>query len=241
MTLDVKALVRVGQAVNACYDRFFLDRPERVKLSSPHSVIWGTDADGPRPYGVIYNDADLGAWVCVLRGTDSEAEWRSDADAALVDCPFLPGARTHRGFTTIHQTLIADGHTLRYFLAGCARPLIVAGHSLGAALATLVAANVGGADLVTFAGPRVGDDAFATMAASRLASNWRFVNSPDVVPKLPLRLPPLFPYADVGPAHDLDSIGKVIVNAHAWHDLDTYLHLLDPTHPLNPKFVLNAI
>lgn len=237
MSFDRPSLVRIGQAVNACYAPFFLDRPERAALPAPHHVVWGTDGDGPRPYGAIYFDPGMGLWICALRGTDSMAEWQSDADCPLGDCPFLPGARTHRGFTAIYQSMIVDGLALRAFLSSKSRPLIVTGHSLGAALATLVAADVGGVNLVTFAGPRVGDDAFAHMAMTRLAGNDRLVNAPDIVPRVPVRIEPDFPYAHLGVSIDLDSAGQVIENVHAWHSLDTYLHMIDPTVLLDPQFV----
>lgn len=236
MTLDTPALVRIGQAVNACYDPFFLDRPERAVLPAPHSVIWGNDSDGPRPYGAIYLDPVLEAWVVLLRGTDSIPEWLSDATALLVDCPYLPGTRTHKGFTEIYETLRVDGDSIRAHLIVCERPIIVAGHSLGAALATLVAAAIGGADLVTFAGPRCGDEGYAAAAITRLASNHRIVNAQDIVPKLPAHLEPLFPFTHVGPAIDLDSAGQVIEDPKAWHDLETYLHLLDPSQPIDPQY-----
>lgn len=244
MKLGATDLTRIGQAVNACYAPYFLDRPERAVFPSPHhEVVWGTDADGPRPYGATYWDEALGAFLCVLRGTDSQAEWLADADAGLIPCPFLPGARTHRGFTQIYQTMVCDKQTLGASLKAIlraveGRTLIVAGHSLGAALATLAAVDVGGADLVTFAGPRVGDDRFVEMAQTRLASNTRIVNDPDLVPKLPVRAEPIFPYAHLGAALELNSAGQVKDEPGAWHALPTYLHLIDPQQPVDPKDAL---
>lgn len=240
MKLGTSDLVRVGQAVNACYVPLFLDRPERAVFPSRHDVIWGTDLDGPRPYGVIYWEEALKAFICALRGTDSTAEWISDARALLDPCPFLPTASTHRGFTRIYQSMRVDALSLGDELARIGRdkaPVIVTGHSLGAALATLAAADVGGVDLVTWAGPRVGDDRFAEMAASRLASNTRIVNTPDLVPNVPLRLFPAFPYMHVGVPMLLNSTGRVRDIPQAWHSLATYLHLLDPAQPLEPDHV----
>lgn len=236
MTLDKPAIVRIGQAVQACYAPFFLDRPERAVFTGPHQVIWGTDRDGPRPYGVVFFDAGLQAWIVAMRGTDSLPEWLSDATAILIECPFLAGARTHQGFTEIYETLVVDGSSIRAHLVDHTRPIIVTGHSLGAALATMVAAAIGGAHLVTFAGPRVGDDAFAHMAMSRLAGNIRVVNQQDLVPKLPARLDPDFPFAHLGVAMDVDSIGEVRDDPKAWHSLPTYLHLLDPAIPVETEY-----
>lgn len=242
MTLDRAACIRAGQAINACYVPFFLDRPERAVftvapgVTAKHEVIWGTDRDGPRPYGAVYYDPVLSAWIVALRGTDSIPEWLSDATALLTECPFMAGARTHLGFTEVYETLVVEGFSLRAHLADHARPIIVTGHSLGAALATLVAAAIGGADLITFAGPAVGDDAFAHMAMSRLASNIRIVNVQDLVPKLPVRLDPDFPFMQLGIAKSFDSIGEVRDDVHAWHDLNTYLHLLDPSLAIDPKY-----
>ena len=237
--VNTEQLVEVGRAVQACYDPFFLDRPERAIFPTTldHGVIWGTDDDGPRPYGVVYENTALAAWVVAIRGTDSTCEWVSDATAALVPCPFMAGAQTHAGFTRIFSSLVVDGKPLAPYVAGLATGgrVIVAGHSLGAALATLVAVAAGGVDLVTFAGPRVGDDGFVAGGLARLASNTRVVNQPDVVPKVPFRLWPIFPYGDFGAELALDSGGQVKPDIHAWHDLLTYLHLLDPKQPLDPQ------
>lgn len=240
MILDRASIVRVGQALNACYAPFFLDRPERAVfaiapgLIAKHLVIWGTDRDGPRPYGAIYFDAVLGAWIVAIRGTDSIPEWLSDATALLVECPFLAGTKTHQGFTEIYETLVTDGFSLRAHLVDHTRPIIITGHSLGAALATLVATAVGGCDLVTFAGPRVGDDAFAHLAMSRLASNVRVVNTRDIVPNLPLPLPE-FPFAHLGVATEIDSEGQVATGPRCAHNLVTYLHGLDPDIPVEAQ------
>lgn len=236
MKLDLGQLVIVGQAINACYAPFFLDRPERAALTVggiPHDVIWGEDADGPRPYGAIYYEPRLGAWIVAIRGTDSFPEWIADATAFLVDCPFLPGTRTHKGFTGIYESLRVDGVDIRAHCAPMDRPIIVAGHSLGAALATLTAAAIGGVDLVTFAGPQVGDDAFAHRAMTRLASNSRIVCQSDLVPKLPVRLDPDFLYAPLGLPIPVEMTG-IVDDPRQWHDLNNYLRFLDPRPPVEP-------
>lgn len=226
MKLDGPALIRLGQALNTCYQPLFRDRPERVTFPSPHSVLWGQDSDGPAPYGVSYLDPVLGAHVVLIRGTDSLAEWISDFTATMTPCPFMEGARTHLGFTGVYQTLRLGRNPVHAALIDLQRPVIVTGHSLGAALATLVAAAVGTVDLVTWAGPRVGDDAFAHTAMMRLSSNTRIVNCRDIVPKVPLRVEPAFRYEHLGWPLELDSGDTTGGSLGHAHSLDTYLDLM---------------
>lgn len=235
MIVDRAAIVRVGQAVDACYDPFFLDRPERVVLAGPHDVIWGTDRDGPRPYGVVFIDPVLQAWVIAIRGTDSIPEWIADATALLMDCPFLPGTRSHLGFTEVYETLAIDGMSIRTWFIAKDRPIIVAGHSLGAALATLTAVAIGGTDLVTFAGPAVGNDDFTLMAQTRLASSIRVVNKHDIVPQLPLRVFPDFLFSQIGLSMEIDLGGVVQGTPTCQHSLTNYLHALDATIQIDPQ------
>jgi Lipase (class 3) len=118
-------------------------------------------------------------------------------------------------------------------VAGPTMSIEVTGHSLGAALATLyVAENVGSAQVATpfictFASPRVGDAAFAAKFGQLGITSWRIVNELDIVPKLPF-----LGFAHVAEEHAYNSGSSVNWSLACWHDLATYLNLLDPSQPI---------
>ena len=105
----------------------------------------------------------------------------------------------------------------------------VAGHSLGAAVATLLALDIAvtlpatDLTLYTFASPRVGDAAFAAFCNIRVPLHFRIANRPDLVP----HTPPL--YEPTGTLIEVDSTASPAV-AHSiacYHTLTTYLWLLN--------------
>ena len=115
----------------------------------------------------------------------------------------------------------------------------VVGHSLGSALATLyVAENVRVGQvhtplLCTFASPRVGDPEFAA-AFDALAGleSWRIVNQLDAVPKVPF-----LGFEHIKDLYEYNPGPSVKPGLECWHSLDTYLHLLDPSQPIEPGCV----
>lgn len=250
ITPDLTAyFVRVGKLVGAAYD----DSPragvleglgyELVALLRAAAVD-----DVSLPFGFIARKVATAAWgpppeefVVAIRGTETVAEWTADADATQVDFPVMPSTlypRAHRGFARIYNTLrTGDGLLVKHFKPLSGARVVVAGHSLGAALATLLAADLGADDLVTFAGPRVGNGDFCSCAAKRIGRVERFVNERDLVTKVPFDLPD-FPYADLGVPILFDSTGKVLENPHAHHSLATYLNALDAAQPLDTQWAV---
>lgn len=118
---------------------------------------------------------------------------------------------------------------------GTMRPrysFLVTGHSLGAALATLFVIENNKfsiSTVYTFASPRVGDAEFVRQFNQLPLNSWRIVNSQDIVPKLPLRIPVLFGYAHVATAFTFSAAGQVKCCPGCWHSISTYLHGLDET------------
>ena len=88
-----------------------------------------------------------------------------------------------------------------------------------------IGANVPGIDLTlyTYAPPRVGDGTFVKFFDAHVPVNFRIVNRPDIVP----RLPPL--YDPVGNEIDFDSTSypNVAHSLACYHTLTTYLWLLN--------------
>ena len=133
-------------------------------------------------------------------------------------------------------------HNLAMTREGATAPVTVSavGHSLGSALATLFVSDnhrtrfKNAPLLCTFASPFVGDAAFAQSFDALGITSWRIVNSPDVVPKLPP-----FEYEHVQVAEPIDSGNETVFSLlnpklmiGCWHSLQTYLHMLDNSLPI---------
>lgn len=123
------------------------------------------------------------------------------------------------------------------------RPTIVAGHSLGAALATLFVMENDSkrkfdiATLCTFASPRVGNMEFVHLFNQLPITSWRIVNTRDIVPKLPPHIPIVLDYGHVNDEHAFNSSDFAKNNLLCWHAMETYLHWLDTKNPLLPECV----
>ena len=159
---------------------------------------------------VNYVPADDAVWLA-FRGTEGLAEWIENADFALVPYAWCAdgnatGCAVHAGFLTVYQTINATvfAHTAALLATYPTAKLRVAGHSLGAALATHAAVQLATAmatgrlpwrstrlvSLHTIGSPRVGNPAFVRWAAGVLgragAASVRMTHNADIVPKLPL-------------------------------------------------------
>jgi hypothetical protein len=123
------------------------------------------------------------------------------------------------------------------------RPMVVTGHSLGSALATLFVmenASKHKFDITTsctFASPRVGTLEFARAFDLLPINSWRIVNTLDVVPKLPPHIPVILEYDHVDTAYPFKSSEFAKDSLVCWHALETYLHWLDASYPLQPACV----
>ena len=248
MKLSVDQLVYSGRTgIQPCYGPSFLGDPEMaivpgnpftVIYGCPPDVVWAPRKPGKVPYGVIYFDPFLMAWLVAFRGTQTLAEWIANFEAWFMSCRWLNAGRIHDGMGELYDTLEAGGESLSAFIRTLPGPVIFTGHSLGAALASYAASDVGaGCTAVLWAGPRCMDDDAAALTLSRCSDVYRIVNVRDLVPKVAERIMPLFPFQHIGPAMDLDSTGQVIENIHAYHSMSTYLHLLDASQPLDPEFI----
>ena len=107
----------------------------------------------------------------------------------------------------------------------------VAGHSLGAALATLYTlenAYIGKINNAALCA--VGDSTFAA-ATTRADINGAWSNASDLVPKRP---PQILGFTHVDTLQQYSSTGKVTPSLSCWHTLATYLSLIDPTLQPDP-------
>jgi hypothetical protein len=123
--------------------------------------------------------------------------------------------------------LFAENRTRR------ARPTVVTGHSLGAALATLFTIENSVKDkfdislVSTLASPKVGNREFKHIFGALPLASWRVVNIRDVVPKLPPTIPFILDYEHVDTMYEFDSWAFAKKNLGCYHSIDTYLHWLD--------------
>jgi hypothetical protein len=138
-----------------------------------------------------------------FRGSDSRGDWVANLNALWTTRPY---GKVHRGF---YGQFLALQPSLEAALRGAAnRPVIVTGHSLGAAVATVAAAEWHGrfpvSGVYTFGQPAVGRGTFAAvMTANYGRKFYRFVNDNDIVPRVPPG------YSHVGRLLKFDSAGRV--------------------------------
>jgi pimeloyl-ACP methyl ester carboxylesterase len=146
-----------------------------------------------------------GLALVVFRGTQGLSDWLSNLDLLPIKRPM---GRVHGGFHeqfaavqgSIEMLLPADGNT----------QIMLAGHSLGGAIATIAAAEWNKKYRVkavyTFGQPAVGNDVFADFMDNNYRSNYyRFVNDADLV----ARVPPGYTHA--GQIYHFDAEGNLPV------------------------------
>ncbi|UCH75851.1 MAG: lipase family protein [Rhodospirillales bacterium] len=140
--------------------------------------------------------------VLCFRGSDNLGSWITNLNA--VPSPWRAGGRAHRGFAT---ALEAVWMQVEAAVDRAPRPLVMTGHSLGAALATLAASLRPDAELITFGSPRVGDAAFSESVVRRKGALRRYVNNRDIVCRLPTEH---LGYRHVATPHLIDPDGRVL-------------------------------
>ncbi len=150
----------------------------------------------------------------VFRGSESIADW-------LANARFLPtyreqGVHIHTGFIDALDEVWSE---LSEAVVASALPVVVAGHSLGGALASLAALRLamGGTtvDAVdTYGQPRTGHADFRRLYDGMLAGvTYRFVNHIDLVTRVPLLAQN---YRHVGRRMYFDGSGTLHPDASAW-------------------------
>ncbi|HXW71685.1 MAG TPA: lipase family protein [Methylocella sp.] len=158
--------------------------------------------------------ADPDQYTVAVRGTSGLAEWIIDAEFLPIPNPREPGTKVEQGFWDIYDSMSLinlDGSVINDVAAkgivdkvGKDR-VVVAGHSLGSALATylsLETAKLLGPRLSAcmFASPRTGDAAWAGLY-DKTVSDYRLFNYVlDVVPYVPFDVPPDIQYSTLSKA-----------------------------------------
>lgn len=219
-------------------------------------------------YGFIAQHTSTKDYVIAIRGTETQLE--AIADAFFVPTTFKEfnnNALVPSGFYDLYESglivsppdaatqivplllnIVAADPALMMPDAGNVRT-VVAGHSLGATLATYYAAasttGLGkGLDLsvYTYASPMTGDATFADAYNNSVTDNYRIYNVPDVVPKLPVYLENnVNIYTQVAGGYKIDSSQYPSVNPGAGcaHQLPVYLYTLERLNGTDNPDLLN--
>lgn len=135
-----------------------------------------------------------GGLVIAFRGSDDEDSWLTDFDFEPIS---VPGAgRIHRGFWGAWQAIAVD-----VLAAIDGKPVTLAGHSLGGALALCAAIDMvisgnAPAAVYGFEAPRVSPDDLSHLLSGVEVNLYR--NGNDIVPLLPPDWPDIAPVTPIG-------------------------------------------
>jgi hypothetical protein len=142
--------------------------------------------------------------LIAFRGTRPTKFKDIQIDLELLLAPWPEGGNVHEGFAKQFEELREP--LRKWHERTGRRPLLLAGHSLGAGLATLCATVLKPNTLVTLGSSRVGDEQFVALLAGTEVH--RFVNCCDVI----TRLPRILTYTHVGKARYIDRNGVELVD-----------------------------
>jgi len=205
---DVGIDAACAELSRLAYVPFESDSAERLRLieilGSLGLTSWSgfhAPATGTEAFAVI--DSERGDTFVVFRGTapGDIKDLATDLDVRPV--AWSGGGNVHGGFSAAFASVLAEIET--WLQRHAARStLTLAGHSLGAALATLAMSRWQADRLVTFGCPRVGDEKFTATIATENAV--RHVGCCDIVCNVP---PAGTWYADAGSMRYIDRSGVV--------------------------------
>lgn len=138
-------------------------------------------------YVIVYSKAYI---FISFKGTSNFNEVISDIDFVQIDDSYNIPGKMHRGFHNLilkNNVIESIEETLKSIITNKSVPIIITGHSLGAALATIFYAylsnkkDTDNVELITFGSPRVGDSVFSKQLVST-----RLVHGNDIITKLPI-------------------------------------------------------
>lgn len=207
-------------------------RPELLKAlkalpDNTHSRMLNMMVKDSNVFGLMGSNVDSNPGVKIafvsFRGTQTAVDWEHDVDVLCEPYGLVDGAGdVHQGFLTVYKTL---RDSVKAGLEGACQGcdwLLVTGHSLGAALALLVAPDIAKnmlpgrvPSLLTFAGPRTGLFRFHRFFDNLIPTCYRVVAVDDIVPNVPLFVPPLFWYRHVGKEVKVDGGQEDPIKAHS--------------------------
>lgn len=147
------------------------------------------------PIGFVARKRD--AVYVVFRGTQTPSEWISNMNAVLKPYEYGGAGNVHGGFAELYGS-IRETVMEAIDSQGKRRKIYIAGHSLGAAIATLGVRDIGkdGRNAIKgvylYGSPRVGDAEYAKeYDRGYRGVTYRIVNSSDLVTSVPPPIPVL--------------------------------------------------
>jgi triacylglycerol lipase len=220
---NIALAIELGELIKQAYDQFeefkhekdwritggyslikelrYLWTPEKTREKSIHnydSIVnkfarFEKDEAAQIPIGFIAQRKK--SLYVILRGTQTAKEWVRNFSIRLHPYLLPNHGKVHEGFmqtyTSIREDIMEIFSSIHHNMK-----LYVAGHSLGAALATLALPDIESTKkcriraLYTYGSPRMGDDKFVK-AFNRSFQNrsFRIVNTSDLVTSIPLPVP----------------------------------------------------
>lgn len=179
------------------FEKGTLVLPKGFTLLYPIDALAGVEEPEAEVFGFVAESRDY--IIVVFRGTRTFKDNESDQDLYQVPYPFVRDAgKTHRGFTCIYQSA-RDRLIRELYKLSPSKRLLIAGHSLGGAVAVLAALDIvvntrfHNAILYTYGSPRVADPVFASRFNQTVQHSFRIFNIHDIIPTLPAQVyPPPF-------------------------------------------------
>ena len=177
---------RILAAVRQSFDYDHAQQRSELELSL-EQIGWRLSAtfstNGTQGFVACSDDSA----ALVFRGTEADrmSDIKADAKATQTACP--TGGRVHSGFKEQYDDVAAQIEMLLADDAIKDKPLFIAGHSLGGAVATMATKRLSAehkiAACYTYGSPRVGTEEWVFQIKSSI---YRIVNSADPVPMVPL-------------------------------------------------------
>jgi predicted lipase len=174
--------------------------------------------------------------ILMFRGTQRQLEWLENILAIQATYVHPVNGtvigKVHSGIYDFYHAHLAAAVKEAVQALDPKQPLVIAGHSLGAALATFAAIDLAlmlpefqsGIQLYTYAGPRLGNKAFAETHSKLLPNHYRITNLADMIPMLPLSKLLTDDFVHVGESWSfLSQQGDIMPN----HFVETYRQAIE--------------
>ncbi len=215
-------LNELGDRVNHTKDAIRNQVKEVVKQQI--SVYYGFLLTGP-----AFN-------LLLFRGTQRQLEWLENL-LAIQDNYVNPingtvMGKVHSGIYNFYSKKLAQSVREAVKALNSPKPLVISGHSLGAALATFAAIDLAlvlpefqpRLQVYTYAGPRLGNKAFVEAHSQLIPNHYRIANLADMIPMLPLSKLLTDDFVHVGePWSFLSQQGDIMPN----HLVETYRQAIE--------------
>ncbi|MBI4783005.1 MAG: lipase family protein [Oscillatoriophycideae cyanobacterium NC_groundwater_1537_Pr4_S-0.65um_50_18] len=185
-------------------------------------------------YGFVLTSPKMN--ILMFRGTQRQLEWLENILAIQEDYahPVKGTAigKVHSGIYDFYHTHLAEAVKAAVQSLDPKKPLVISGHSLGAALATFAALDLAlilpefqsGIQVYTYAGPRLGNKAFVEAHSQLLPNHYRITNLADMIPMLPLSKLLTDDFVHVGESWSfLSQQGDIMPN----HFVETYRQAIE--------------